>query len=79
MAPDAPPPTFNGHGNQVREFLVVLRYDATRDVLTCSWTQDGDAFRRTQQGAFARPPGEVTQFLEEVARQFTLLNSPRLF
>jgi hypothetical protein len=79
MAPDAPAPTYNSHGNAVRPWLVVLRYDDARDVLTMSWTVDGDAWHRQQQGAQAWPSSEVEALVEAAEVKIRSLAAPRLF
>lgn len=79
MAPDAPPPTYNDNGRLMHEWLVVVRYDCIRDVITVSWTKDGDLYHRRQQGAVAYPSSNLTEALEAIGTQVSNLHAPRLF
>ena len=77
--PDAPPPVYNSNGTQVQEWLVVLRYDAARDALTLSWTQDAGNGHPMSQGATAHPYTDTPEFLEDVRRTVARLHAPRLW
>lgn len=77
--PDAPDPTYNRNGTLMTDWLVVVRYDAPRDVLTLSWTRDGDLYRPTSQGAIAHPQDAVQALLEDTTSTIRRLHAPRLF
>lgn len=76
---NAPPPTVAPDGTPQRDWLVVARYDASRDVLTLSWTQDGDRHHRTRQGALSWPAQQLTDQVEGFQRIVEMLHLPRLF
>ena len=77
--PDAPKPTYNRHGALQTDWLVVVSYRAERDCYTLSWTKDGDAWHRTQQGALAYPVDDLPDLLEGVESRVQVLAGPRLF
>lgn len=66
--PDAPPPTWDAAGNIEREWLIVTRFDAARDVITISYTKDGNALHAHKQGAIAHPSSAQADVLEDIRR-----------
>lgn len=77
--PDAPPPLYNGHGTLQRDWLIVVRYDGTRDVLTLSFTEDGDRSHRSRQGASSFPKEDVQALHDRFHQTVHMLHTPRLF
>jgi len=77
--PEAPVPTFNGHGRLMLDWNLYVRYDASKDVVTLSWSKEGDTHHSARYGAVAYPPTEVDDLLEGVRATVEVLHRPRLF
>lgn len=79
MAPDAPAPVYNSNGRPMGDWLLVVRYNSTRDVLSLSWTREKTPWSKQSQGAIAYPPEDLPDLIEGVTTQLNVLGQPRLF
>lgn len=77
--PDAPAPRYNSRNLPVGEWLIVIRYDASRDVMTVSYTVDGTTHSASRQGATAFPALDVHEVMSNVNRLLLDVTTPRLF
>lgn len=76
--PDAPTPTYDTDGNLALGWLLVVRYDPPTNVVTLSWSKDGDLYRSSKHGAVAYQAHEVEDITEAARATVVMLTSPSL-
>lgn len=79
MAPDAPEPIYDSHGNLVAGWHVGVFYDPTSDAVHVYWATQEGSYARATTGTRCWPAEEVGEALEEVQRRAEHLGARRLF
>lgn len=79
MAPDAPPPTYDSHGNIVAEWMVTVRYDAVRDAITVHQAQEAGPYTKARRHTDTYAPNEVEALLASLTTMIRTLGARRLF
>lgn len=79
MSPDAPPPTYDSHGNEVAPWHISLAYNPVRDLLTLWFRQEACEYASEKTLAMDYPPTSVEQALEVAARLAREASARRLF
>lgn len=79
MAPDAPPPRYNDRGRPAGDWLVVLRYDSVRDLLTLSWNRDATSWEKSWKGAESYMHDDIDTVKRRTEDLVDVLTVQRLF
>lgn len=79
MAPDAPSPTYDSHGNLVAEWKVSIEYDALRDVLRVFWRQEPGPYHKGKSLVTEHAPQDVEDALSDVVKAVRIMGARRLF
>lgn len=79
MAPDAPAPVYDTHGNQVATWSVYVTYDPGRDVVDVRWTQGEGPYHTSKNGTNSYSPVDLEDALADIQRMVRILGARRLF
>lgn len=79
VAPDAPAPTYDSHGNLVAEWTVSINYDAVRDVLRVHMRQEAGPYTRATVETHEYAPQDVEDAVSDLCRQVRIRGARRLF
>lgn len=79
MAPDAPAPVYDSHGNRVAEWSLRIAYDATQDRLTVSWQQEAGPYHKSKALVEHYDPKDLEDAIADVQRAVRILGARRLF
>lgn len=79
MAPDAPAPTYDSHGNMVAPWMIRISYDPLRDVIDVFWQQEAGPYHKAKTLSTTHAPVDVEDALADVCRAVRILGARRLF
>lgn len=79
MAPDAPAPTYDSHGNAVSEWTINVRYDAVRDLVTVRWSIEAGPYNKASSGSNEYAPQDLEDAISDVQRAVRICGARRLF
>lgn len=79
MAPDAPPPTFDAHGNLVAEWSITVRYDSLRDDIIVNWRQEAGPYHKAKALEEHYKPQDLEDVIAVIQRAIRILGARRLF
>lgn len=79
MAPDAPAPTYDSHGNQVSEWYVRVAYDAIRDQLGVYWSIKAGPYNKASNGFNVYEPQDLEDAISDLQRAVRICGARRLF
>lgn len=79
MAPDAPAPTFDSHGNQVAAWVIRAEYNPLIDLLTLSMTQEAGPYHKAKRVYNTYDVNDVEDLLADMTRAVRIMGARRLF
>lgn len=77
--PDAPPPTFDNHGNLVAEWSLSCRYTSAQDLIVVTWAQEAGPYHTAKNKSETYSPQDVEDVVAIAQRAIRILAARRLF